>query len=109
VENEGTKRSDSSELNTKRSSESLEGNLEQPIRKISGSDKKKPSGGFSSRLKNQVSLEVEIDNKNFQTISEDPELASGCMSPTKGAPKFFKKILEEGTESPISKNRATNL
>jgi hypothetical protein len=45
-----------------------------------------------------VSLEVEVDPK-FLAIPENPEFAP--KSPTKGAPKFFKTILEKGAESPL--------
>jgi hypothetical protein len=50
-------------------------------------------------LKNQVSLEVELD---FNTIPENPELQSGALSPTKGAPRFFKTILEKGESPQVS-------
>jgi hypothetical protein len=45
---------------------------------------------------------VEIDT-GFLAIPENPEFAP--KSPTKGAPRFFKKILEEGGQSPVAKEQ----
>lgn len=62
------------------------------------SDKKNKKDDLSPqiKLKNQPSLEMELEPKDFLAISESPELISGAKSPTKGAPQFFKTILEEG-------------
>lgn len=55
-------------------------------------------------LKKKVCLNVELESLDITAIPESPELQSGSRSPTKGAPRFFKSILEKGF-SPLLSSR----